>query len=227
MDGVAVISDIHSNLEALEAVLEEVRGMDVYCLGDFVDYGANPNEVLELLQGLKVRAIMGNHDAAAVGGDTSGFNAPAAVSSAWTRRQLTDRNLEYLRGLPSELRVELGGVGAYFAHGSPDDPMWEYVDPTTHSLLFGHYLEKLRVGLVGLGHTHVPYVWKEEAGTVFNPGSVGQPRDGDRRASYCTVSPLGGEVENHRVEYDFEKAAERIRSAGLPEVHARRLSTGS
>jgi len=226
---IAVISDVHSNLEALEAVLKRVEGMDLYCLGDMVGYGANPNEVLGRLRERKAVSVVGNHDYAVLNRGTSMFNPRAAAAVLWTADHLTERNREYLRALPREARFELGGVTAYLTHGSPDDSLWEYVDPTTHSLLFGHYLRELRVGLLGLGHTHVPYVWQEEEGTVFNPGSVGQPRDGDPRASYAILTLVDGraEVENYRVEYDYANAAKKIREAGLPDALAMRLFTGT
>jgi diadenosine tetraphosphatase ApaH/serine/threonine PP2A family protein phosphatase len=226
---VAVISDVHANIEALEAVLGELRGMEVYCLGDLVDYGAEPNEVIDTLRKREVKGLLGNHDSAALTGDTSLFNARAAMSSKWTAKQLTEKNIEYLRGLPLELRISSGETEAYFTHGSPDDRLWEYVDPRTHSNLFGHYLGRLGVQAIGLGHTHVPYVWNEEAGTVFNPGSVGQSRDGDNRASYAIFSFAGEEpqVEVRRVSYDYETTASKILAAGLPESFAERLGSGT
>ncbi len=225
----AVISDVHANLEALEAVLRETRGMDTICLGDLVDYGANPNEVVGLIRGGGIRTVQGNHDWAAATGDTSLFNPRAAMSSIWTRKHLTAENLDYLGALAPDSRSPFEGTRAYFTHGSPDDRLWEYVDPRTHSALFDHYLTKLGVGLMGLGHTHIPYVWKEGRGAVFNPGSVGQPRDGDPRASFAILSVDGAEVEVgiRRVGYDVEKAAAKIRGAGLPEAHASRLFSGS
>ena len=224
----AVISDVHGNLEALEAVLDRIDADEVFCLGDLVDYGAQPNEVIGVVKKRGVACVLGNHDQAALDGDTSMFNPRAAMSSVWTRRVLTDESSDYLRSLPQELRPELE-VETYFTHGSPDDRLWEYVDPRTHSDLFGHYLGRLRVRLIGLGHTHVPYVWKEGGGSVFNPGSVGQPRDGDRRASFAEVTVRGEEaaVEVRRVEYDFEAAASKIRAAGLPGAFADRLATGT
>lgn len=229
MRPVAVISDVHANMEALDAVLGELLGMDVYCLGDFVDYGAEPNEVIDTVRERRIKSLLGNHDSAALTGDTRMFNARAAMSSKWTARQLTDRNKEYLHGLPPELRIPFGNVEAYFTHGSPDDRLWEYVDPRTHSNLFGHYLGKLGVQAIGLGHTHVPFVWREEPGTVFNPGSVGQPRDGDNRASYAILSFDAGEakVELRRVPYDYHATASKIKAAGLPESFAERLASGT
>jgi predicted phosphodiesterase len=224
-----VISDVHANLEAFEAVLAEAQGLDILCLGDLVDYGANPNEVVDLVRHRGISTVMGNHDWATVSGDTSQFNARAAMSSIWTRAQLTGQNLEYIRTLVPELRTPFEMTEAYFTHGSPDDRLWEYVDPRTHSDLFGHYFVKLGVRIIGLGHTHVPYAWKEEGKVVFNPGSVGQPRDGDPKASFAVLSVEEREVsvEIRRVEYDVQKAASKIRGAGLPESHASRLFSGT
>ena len=213
---IAVISDVHANLHALRAVLAQVEADEVYCLGDLVDYGAQPNEVIREIRLGRVECIHGNHDWAALSGDTSMFNARAAMSSVWSRKALGAAEVEYLRSLPQELKKRLG-TETYFTHGSPDDRLWEYVDPRTHSDLFG------------LGHTHVPYVWREDGRTVFNPGSVGQPRDGDWRASYAELDVRGTEVrvEIRRVKYDREGAASKIREAGLPAVFADRLATGT
>ena len=226
---IAVISDVHSNLEALQEVLSRVEDMEVYCLGDVVGYGANPNEVVEALRKREVLTVMGNHDYAAVTGETGMFNAKAAIAAMWTTKALTGPNFEYLRSLPKERRLRLGNTRGYLTHGSPDDTLREYVDPRTHRQLFGYYLERLRVRLLGLGHTHVPFVDDEAGGTVFNPGSVGQPRDGDRRASYAVVSVVGAavKVDNFRVEYDCEAAASKIRAAGLPGQLADRLLSGT
>ena len=226
---IAVLSDVHGNLEALRAVLAETEGYDLYCLGDYVDYGAQPDEVIEALKDRGAKGVAGNHDVAALTGDRSGFNARAAMSSVWTADRLSEESRRYLGGLPLELRAEIGGAQAYFAHGSPDDRLWEYVDPRTHQGLFGHYLDKVRARAIGLGHTHVPYVWEEGGRTVFNPGSVGQPRDGDWRAAFSVVTFDGGcaEVEERRVEYDVEGAAKKILDAGLPESFARRLRAGT
>ncbi len=229
MQRLAVISDLHANLEALRAVLPKIEEMDVYCLGDFVDYGAEPNEVIDEIRSRGIRSIVGNHDVAALNGDTSLFNARAAMSSKWTARKLTPSSVAFLRALPQDIRVKVGAVELYLTHGSPDDSLWEYVDPRTHSDLFGHYLDKTKAQAIGLGHTHIPYVWREGDRLVFNPGSVGQPRDGDRRASFATVKVDGSdvEVEVFRVEYDWEGAAAKIREAGLPSAFADRLSAGS
>lgn len=228
MERFGVVSDIHANLEALEAVLERLRGLEIVCLGDLVDYGAEPNEVIARLRESGARSILGNHDAAALSGDSSLFNPKAAMSSAWTRARLSEESRAYLLGLKDEMRLTLGGVDFYMTHGSPDDHLWEYVDPRTDSDLFGYYLDRVGAKVIGLGHTHTPFVWEEEGRVVFNPGSVGQPRDGDWRAS-CAVVTVGEgapRVDVARVGYDVEAAAEKILHAGLPASHATRLSAG-
>jgi putative phosphoesterase len=224
----AVMSDVHANLEALQAVLGRLEGLEIYCLGDLVDYGANPNEVIDVIKRRGVKSIVGNHDVAALDGDTSLFNPRAAMSSKWTAKTLTTSSVEFLRGLPQELRMRVERVDVYLTHGSPEDRLWEYVDPRIHSDLFGYYLDETGSRLIGLGHTHIPYVWEDGGRIVFNPGSVGQPRDGDSRAAYAIVSVDGDKasVKLERVEYDIEAATSKIRTAGLPESFADRLLAG-
>ncbi|MDV3244448.1 MAG: metallophosphatase family protein [Nitrososphaerales archaeon] len=221
----AFISDVHSNLEALEAVLGQLGKEELFCLGDIVGYGSNPNEVIQLLKDRRAVAVRGNHDEAVLTGDTSWFNARAAMAAKWTTGQLSEESRAYLRGLPLQIRTAVEEVQTYLTHGSPDDNLHEYVDPATHSELLGHYLARLDVRLLGLGHTHLPYVWKEDSGTVFNPGSVGQPRDNDWRASFAYVTFAEGkaEVQLLRTEYDCRKAAGKMLKAGLPESLAMRL----
>ncbi len=228
MRKVALVSDIHSNLEALDAVLSRIGGEEIYCLGDVVGYGANPNEVIERLRDEGAKAVMGNHDNAVVTEDTGWFNARAAMAAHWTRSVLAAEHLGYLRELPLDVRRQFDGVNAYLTHGSPDDPLREYVSPETHSDLLPYYLSKTGSDLIALGHTHVPFVWKGEEGVVLNPGSVGQPRDGDPRAAYAvlTVDGESAEVEIVRVKYDVAAAASKIRKAGLPAQLAERLSFG-
>jgi putative phosphoesterase len=226
---IAFISDVHSNEEALLAVLSRLDGYEVYCLGDVVGYGASPNEVVDHLRRHHVKGVRGNHDEAALTGRTSHFNARAAMAAVWTAGALTPDSREYLGSLPLELRSESEGMSIYMTHGSPDDRLWEYVYPQTHSGVFVRYLTMTSADLVALGHTHIPFEWEEDAGIVLNPGSVGQPRDRDWRASYSTVEVRGGKatVENHRVEYDVELAASKIRKAGLPGELAARLASGT
>src|SRR2546426_9142976 len=231
MKKVAFLSDIHANLEALQAVLEKVEKLgdtSVYCLGDVVGYGASPNEVIALLRSRGVTSVMGNHDYAVVTGNTADFNGRAAISAKWTARAISAESEEDLKSLPQELSFDVEGSRIYLTHGSPLDHLWEYVDPGMHSELFDFYLKRFSARLIALGHTHVPYVWKGENGTVLNPGSVGQPRDGDSRSSYAVATFENGEVEvqEKRISYDIRGAAEKIRGAGLPGEHASRLFVG-
>jgi len=228
MKKVAFVSDVHANLEALQAVLEKLGDMSIYCMGDIFGYGASPNEVIALLRSRGVTSVLGNHDYAVITGNTADFNARAAISAKWTMKVISAESKEYLKSLPQELSLDVEDSRMYLTHGSPLDHLWEYVDPGTHSELFEFYLKKISARLIALGHTHVPYVWKGENGTVLNPGSVGQPRDGDSRSSYAVATIGNGEaeVEEERVSYDIREAAEKIRRAGLPEEHASRLFVG-
>jgi putative phosphoesterase len=226
---VAFISDVHSNLEALEAVLDEVGRLKVFCAGDIVGYGASPNEVVRILRDIGATCVVGNHDRAALDGDAGEFNPRAAVAAIWTSRQLTEESREFLGSLPTHLSAVVGGKKVYMTHGSPDDPMWEYVRPSTHSDLFDYYLGKVQADVIALGHTHLAFQWRSESGgVVFNPGSVGQPRNGDRRASFAVLSVEGGEVrvEPRLVEYDAERAAKKILESGLPSSLATQLISG-
>jgi putative phosphoesterase len=224
----AFISDVHSNLEALRAVLSDFGEGPVYCLGDVVGYGASPNEVIDLLRERGAVCILGNHDYAALTGDVSSFNAMAAMAIIWTSRQLTDESRTFLAAMPRERTEEISGKSIYMTHGSPDDNLWEYVYRGTHDDLFGFYLTRLSVDAIALGHTHVPFVWSGREGVVFNPGSVGQPRTGDRRSSYAVLGVESGtlSVENRSIEYDVESSAKKIVDAGLPEALATRLFSG-
>lgn len=237
----AILSDLHGNLEALEAVLADLEraGVDeVACLGDFVGYGASPNECIERLRPRLAVALLGNHDEAAF--DPMAleyFNDEAARAVRWTTGALTRENLDWLRALPFETVWH----GARLVHASPSDPpAWNYVltlaDAWTE-------MQSCRERLCFVGHSHVPAV--VEIGTTHPsrvagesvqlvPGrryltvvpSVGQPRDGDSRAGYLLWDDEGDTLEPVRVPYDIARAQERIRAAGLPAHLAERLAWG-
>jgi putative phosphoesterase len=228
---VAFISDVHSNFEALEAVLDEVGKLKVYCCGDIVGYGASPNEVVRALREIGATCVLGNHDYASIQGDAGGFNARAAMAVMWTSQHLSRESREFLGTLPREFSTQVGAKRLYMAHGSPDDTMWEYVLPSTHSDLFDYYLKKVNADFMALGHTHMAFQWRTDGGgIVFNPGSVGQPRTGDRRASFAILhvgsSEPEPEVEVRQVEYDVERAAKKILESGLPPSLASQLLSG-
>lgn len=228
MAKLAFISDVHSNLEALEAALKDIGETETCCLGDIVGYGGSPNEVVRIVEERGVKSVLGNHDYAVLTGDVGSFNARAMQAVTWTSMVLDERSRRFLAGLPRSRTFEVGGVKVYMAHGSPDDNLWEYVHPTTHSGLFGYYLKKLGVDVIALGHTHLPFVWSGAEGTVFNPGSVGQPRTGDPRASYAllAIEEARVSVELRSVEYDVNSAARKILAVGLPRALASRLYSG-
>ena len=221
-----IIADIHSNLPALEAVLETIERLDVdsiLCAGDVVGYGAHPNECCARIRSLGVQSIAGNHDRAAITRAVSGLNPYAAAAAIWTGENLDNDSRAFLSELPPSLRIDSGEGRAMAIHHGSDLNPHEYVyeedvDPGI--------LERCSCEVVILGHTHVPFSTRLPSGIVTNPGSVGQPRDGDPRASLAVLDTESLRCEIHRIEYDIDEEAEGIRSAGLPEVLAKRLYIG-
>jgi len=227
---IAVISDIHSNLEAFQTVIANLPPYDrLVFLGDLVGYGPQPNEVVERLQQLQpATALMGNHDYAVATGDASGFSPHAEIAVEWTRRHIKPRNLAYLSGLHSSVRVKLNDTELALFHGSPRDPLSEYIFPGIPDSIAKKLIKRAGAPLVLLGHTHMPMVCSFEGEMLANPGSVGQPRDGDPRAAFAILTLSGGKFsfEIERVEYDVDAVASKIVEAGLPEFLANRLFTG-
>ncbi|MFQ5553271.1 MAG: metallophosphoesterase family protein [Thermoplasmata archaeon] len=221
----ALISDVHSNLPALEVVLEateEAGAERVLNAGDIVGYNPYPNEVVRLLQSRGVESIQGNHDRAALSGDPSWFNPYAARAIDWTRSHLEKASERFLAGLPIELDTNSAHTAVRLVHGSPADPD-EYVFP--------HQADAALLRLAGtevlvMGHTHVPFVKKTKDGLLLNPGSVGQPRDGDPRASWALLDLPEGNVELRRSAYDVKAVHEKILTANLPSFLAERLLIG-
>ncbi|HET7572333.1 MAG TPA: metallophosphoesterase family protein [Gaiellaceae bacterium] len=239
---VAVVSDIHANLAALEAVLEAVDADapdELWCLGDLVGYGPRPNECCEAIRARASICLAGNHDLAVRGTiDLSEFSGPAADAAAWTRGVLDDAPRSFLGELEPQARRD--EVAIY--HGSARDPVWEYVlsDEAAEATL-----DLAGAPLVLVGHSHAALVAAEhdgvlsgglaDAGTeldlaggrfLLNPGSVGQPRDGDPRAAYLLLDLDERRASYRRVEYDVARTQREIRSAGLPEPLAARLALG-
>ncbi|MFQ6054075.1 MAG: metallophosphoesterase family protein [Candidatus Bathyarchaeia archaeon] len=224
-----VVSDIHSNLTALRRVLEDAgRFDDAVCAGDIVGYGPGPGECVETAAELGFRCVAGNHDAAVVTGDTSGFNPYAAAAVAINECLLDGESRAWLRGLPTGLTMNVEGLRVVVVHGSPRDPLNEYIFPAEARPRAAEFLDLTGADLLILGHTHVPYVHGGDRRLLVNPGSVGQPRDGDPRASYMIIDLEGGAatVDHRRVEYDVEEVATRMRRRGLPEMLAVRLFHG-
>ena len=239
---IAVVSDIHANLAALEVVLAEIDADppdELWCLGDLVGYGPRPNECCELVAERAAICLSGNHDLAVRGTlDLSEFSGDAAVAAQWTRTVLSERAAAYLGSLEPEGERE--SVALY--HGSARDPVWEYVlsDEAAAATI-----EIAHAPLVLVGHSHAAIevalrdsaiigglapagteVELDGARRLLNPGSVGQPRDGDPRAAYLRLELPHGAASFHRAVYDIERTQAELRAAGLPEPLATRLSVG-
>jgi predicted phosphodiesterase len=240
---VAVISDIHGNRHAFEAVLEAVAASDateLWCLGDLVGYGADPDACVELAREHVAVCLAGNHDLAAVGEvPLKVFSRGAGLSLEWTREVMRAENLSFLAGLRPQ--AQEGPVGLY--HASPRDPVWEYV---LSALLADLCLDEQGQRVCLIGHSHVALAFMRSAGELatgephragtkldlaegewlLNPGSVGQPRDGDRRAAWLLLDLEGWTASYRRTEYDVAGAAAAIRAAHLPDSLAERLGYG-
>ena len=224
-----IISDVHGNLTALNRVLDSSEGYDlVICAGDIVGYGPNPEECVDAIRGLHAACVAGNHDAEVAGGESFGANPAASQAIRIHRRLLSAEQTAWLRGLPRGLELDLAGIKVAVFHGSPVQPLREYVFPLDARIQADQFLELTGTDVIILGHTHVPFELRTQAGFIINPGSVGQPRDGDPRASYAVMEISGDDVEVNfgRVEYDIDLVASRIRERGLPDVLASRLYHG-
>lgn len=248
---VLILSDTHSNLEALEAVLADVSSTDVtlgdtqgfdmiWSLGDIVGYGPNPNECIARIEEFEHVAIPGNHDWGVLGRiDLDDFNPEARQANLWNREQLTPASRKYLEKL-AEVRVE---APCTLAHGSPRHPIWEYIIqlPTAQA-----NFEFFDTSICLVGHTHLPVIFRllpsgecqaivppeqpvrlsREERYIINPGSVGQPRDGDPRAAYMFLDTETLTIEHRRVAYDVGQVQQKIRARGLPSRLSTRLEHG-
>lgn len=221
-----VISDIHSNLDALEMVLEKIDSDRIMCCGDIVGYYTQPNECIEKLKGLKIISVTGNHDLACITGDTSGFNPYAKEAIDWTRKVIKDKNIEFLCNLKRKIRLKIDNVNIMVVHGSPRDPINEYIFPSTPDSTLKSFLESENVDILIMGHTHIPFIKKFEDKLIFNPGSVGQPRDGDNRASFAFLDVPTKEVKIYRIKYDIDKVVTAIGDEKLPSFLGERLYNG-
>lgn len=236
----AILSDLHANLEATEAVLADAREhdcTDFVCLGDVVGYNANPHECLEIVQKMKCPVVKGNHDEqAALTESSRGFNALAEAAINWTRAHLTDQDKAWLRALP--LTQQVGDFT--LVHATLDTPeQWGYVFNSLDAVASFAYQQTT---VCFFGHTHVAGAFVRDDGVkkvkveqlpieeskkyFINVGSVGQPRDGDWRAAYCLYHIETNVVEQRRVKYDLATAQKKIIQAGLPRLLADRLELG-
>jgi len=214
-----VISDVHGNLPALDAVRDAMPPVDrIVCAGDVVGYNPWHAECLAAIRDADVPTVQGNHDREVAGEGEPRFSALALAGLRHAREQLSAEQRSWLGSLPVERTVANGRVK--LVHGHPDDP-----DHYTRPAEFSPALLDEEDVLV-MGHTHVQTAEQFSEGIVLNPGSVGQPRDGDPRAAFATVDLDAMTVECHRVEYDIDRVVERVRDAGLPREIGLRLERG-
>jgi len=239
----AILSDIHGNLEAFQAVLKDLSQEkidQVFFLGDIVGYGADPDKCIESIQELTSCVVAGNHDWAAVGlTDTSYFNPAAKTAVEWTAKKISENHQEFLKKLP----LLQNHPNLTLVHAAPHQPEeWDYTrSPHEASLSFQHFDQQICF----IGHSHVPLAFEQnEEGTTYvlpyttftlrdsyryiiNTGSVGQPRDGDSRASYGIYSPDDSRFILKRISYNIKRAQKKILDAGLPHFLALRLASGT
>ncbi len=241
---IAIVSDVHANLPAFEAVLRHAEASGavgaLWCAGDTVGYGPHPNECIALLRRYDCRVVAGNHDLAACGKmGTEEFNEAAAQAAHWTAEQLTPAARSYLQ----ELSLVVTEGDFTLVHGSLRWPEWEYLLSSEQAQ--AHFeLQRTPYGLVG--HSHIPFACHEQLGAppklrpaadgeqvevggerlILNPGGVGQPRDGDPRAAYALYDAEAGIVSYHRVEYDIAATQRAMEAAGLPRSLSERLAYG-
>jgi len=239
----AIIADIHSNLAAFQAVLDDIKTQEIdkiWCLGDIVGYGPDPHECMELLRATDNICVAGNHDRAAIGQlEITSFNPHAAEAVKWTAEKLSIGDITYLKNLPES--IEDGDF--LLVHGSPREPIMEYILSIS---VARQNFDCFRTKYCLVGHTHVPQAYsldKEnnctatrflptvklvtgELRLIINPGAVGQPRDGNPEASYAIYDNTTKIVQLRRVSYDIRQTQDRIMKSGLPPRLASRLETG-
>ena len=240
---ILIVSDVHSNLEAFQSVIDHAGSNggfhQIWELGDLVGYGPDPAGCIDLLREHDHVGVAGNHDLAVVGRlGLEQFNMYAAAAARWTTTQLGDEHVEFLRGLP--LKEEIGDFTA--VHGSPRDPVWEYVVSSASAMAnFGHFSTRRCL----VGHSHLPFVCRLDDGNatlyefpldlpvplgndryIINPGSVGQPRDGTPTASYAVHDSDADTITHHRAAYDIPATQKKMRERGLPAYLIDRLAVG-
>ncbi|MFZ5643903.1 MAG: metallophosphoesterase family protein [Bacillota bacterium] len=235
---IAVISDIHGNLHALEAVLKdaESRGAErIYCTGDLVGYGPRPNEVIDLIRKMSIPTVMGNYDDAIgnmrliCGCDYKDEKSQllGEKSISWTRENTAGENKQWLSELPAEIRINEEGLRLLLVHGSPR-ALNEYLYESTPNNYLDELIRESGADVMVCGHTHLPFSREISSGLVINAGSAGKPKHGNPNASYVILNISGGRLEVEIVEviYNFEDTAREIEEAGLPVEFAEIIRTG-
>ena len=223
---IGLISDVHSNVVALEAVLSEMDSLGVEKIlhaGDIVGYNPYPNETIELFRKRKIISIRGNHERALLTGDTSDFNWHAACALQWTSNTISRENLDYISKLKDTETISVDDVEIFLAHGSPNDPD-EYVYPED---VEPGLLAMTSSDILVLGHTHIQFKKEFKEGIIINPGSVGQPRDKNPASAFAILDTDTKRIELKRTGYDREKVIEDMRKTYLPEEIGFRLRDGA
>ncbi|HIP58453.1 MAG TPA: metallophosphoesterase [Archaeoglobus profundus] len=220
---IGLISDVHGNLIALEKVLDKLNHCDkIYCAGDIVGYYPFPNEVIEVFIKNNIESVMGNHDYAVITNDFSGFNPYAKEAGVWTRRRLKKEYLDWLSKLPLKIKTKWFNI----YHGVPADDLTAieiYLYPGDP--MIDGFLRILKKNVI-VGHTHIQFVRELEGVMFINPGSVGQPRDGDPRAAYAIFDTETNKVELYRVKYNIDEVCDAVHREGLPDFLCSRLYEG-
>lgn len=229
---IAIISDIHSNLEALDSVLKDIKRKKIkkiFCAGDIVGYASSQNECIELIKENNIPSVMGNHDLCSVNfANIDWFNNIAQKAIRWTNKELTRKNKKFLLSLPKVIEED----NFYIVHGSPRDELYEYIFPNTNELFFKNFFKLLnsknskglensknfqndnkKIKILIIGHTHIPFIKKfyknkKISKLTINPGSVGQPRDGNNKASYCILDINNLNAKIIRINYKIKKTAD-------------------
>lgn len=224
---IAFISDIHSNFEAFQTVLskiEELNVDEIFCCGDIVGYGPEPSECIRIIRDMKIPCTLGNHDLNSVNLEKiAWFNPISAEALVWTNEQLDDEEKEYLSNLPKTIKQTVDGKQLLIVHGSPKNPIYEYVYEENVNEKFVNGFD---YDIIALGHTHVPFIKHVENKLIINAGSVGQPRDGNSSACFIIINTEKFNAKIFRVDYDIKSVANKIVKSGLPEFLALRLHRG-
>jgi putative phosphoesterase len=222
---IALISDVHSNIIALDAVLADVDSIGVGLIlnaGDIVGYNPYPNETIERFKSRNIQSILGNHDKAVIRFNPVGMNKMAAEAVLWTSKNIAAEGVDYLKDLKSRSFMRIGAHLCGIYHGSPrDDDEYLYEVDAGRELL-----EMCECSILIVGHTHMPFIKRFDNGMIVNSGSVGQPRDGDPRANYVLFDSDTGDFQIRRVSYDVEIVEKKVQSVGLPSFLGERLRHG-
>ncbi len=238
MSRVLVVSDVHGNMDAFKSVIGSVAGFDeVVVLGDLVDYGPDPGRVLDLVRELGARLVRGNHDDAVGFGRDCRCGERTHWVSVWFRENITNKILgetdkKFLRSLPEKLLLDIDGFVIEAVHGSPSSPLYGYLypdlgdremcsalRPSLRLRIRNNYNECPSGRIFFVGHTHVQFLRTVRGALVVNPGSVGQPRDGDPRPGYLIVDTDKGSFTLGRVKYDVERVVRKLRDLGIPDPY--------